>query len=647
MMRTVELSDGRIVPALAFYNEIDPHAAEWLRNLIKAGLIAPGIVEQKSITELVPADLDGFIQCHFFAGIGLWSYGLRQAGWADDRPIWTGSCPCQPFSAAGKQKGFNDDRHLWPIWFGNLIAQCRPAVVAGEQVASALDWFDTVSHDLEGAGYAVGAVDLSAPGFAVESWRETGPAEWLRRAIHDCPDPLVAGALRDFAVWADAQLGGHDGDHIRQRLYFVGIRDAGSTDPGSGDAGLSNPAACERHAGTLSGTQAGIDGARIAVDGRMSDGYSDGCTDDGLADARSQGNSGRGIQGPGEGPSAGARAACERPAGLCTDGRLAEPDSRQCNGIASWQGRRPDGAPSGRQQGDGGTALGGSAERLDHHHHQGSQGHPGHGDARAGRALAARPVAAAGGVDGMADLDNQRESTAGVRTRVGNAATPACVDGMADPLRHERRQIGAHGSRSGSGSGTQGMVERSGDGGACDGMGDSLCAGRQSVENVLGSVATGMGSRGVLACQSGEAGGESKRMAHPDDRDPGAERQLGGREHRCEPSSDGSARGRNSGPRAHTDAGLGTDAPDRRRNPVDWLFCRDGKWRPAEQSAQPLVNEDPGRVGKLRAFGNALDGECVVTFCTVVREICDEAESPETGIDPVIGGLTIADEELA
>ena len=30
---------------------------------------------------------------------------LRAAGWRDDRPVWTGSCPCQPFSAAGKQVG--------------------------------------------------------------------------------------------------------------------------------------------------------------------------------------------------------------------------------------------------------------------------------------------------------------------------------------------------------------------------------------------------------------------------------------------------------------------------------------------------------------------------------------------------------------
>ncbi len=90
----------------AYYNEIDPHAAAWLRELIKAGHITDGEVDERSIEDVTPEDLLGFTQCHFFAGIGGWSYALRLAGWPDDRPVWTGSCPCQPFSAASATGGF-------------------------------------------------------------------------------------------------------------------------------------------------------------------------------------------------------------------------------------------------------------------------------------------------------------------------------------------------------------------------------------------------------------------------------------------------------------------------------------------------------------------------------------------------------------
>nr|WP_249182470.1 DNA cytosine methyltransferase [Burkholderia ambifaria] len=103
----------------------------------------------------------GYTQCHWFAGVGVWSHALRRASWPDDRPVWTGSCPCQPFSAAGKGLGFDDERHLWPSWHW-LIGECRPVAMFGEQVASAagLGWLDRVFADLEDANYACGAVDL-------------------------------------------------------------------------------------------------------------------------------------------------------------------------------------------------------------------------------------------------------------------------------------------------------------------------------------------------------------------------------------------------------------------------------------------------------------------------------------------------------
>lgn len=147
----------------AYYNEIEPFAAEWLRNLIAAGLVADGDVDERDIRDVRPSDLAGYTQCHFFAGIGAWSYALRLAGWPDDRPVWTGSCPCQPFSAAGRRNGFDDERHLWPAWH-HLIWHARPPIIFGEQVAGkdSWTWFDLVHTDMEGTGYACGAAVLPA-----------------------------------------------------------------------------------------------------------------------------------------------------------------------------------------------------------------------------------------------------------------------------------------------------------------------------------------------------------------------------------------------------------------------------------------------------------------------------------------------------
>lgn len=147
-----------------YYNEFSRQKAAWLRHLIEEGEIAHGVVDERSITEVRPEDLDGFVQCHFFAGIGLWSLCLRRAGWPDDRPVWTGSCPCGPFSKAGLKKGFDDPRHLWPEWF-RLISVCRPDVVFGEQSDEAVDWIDLVQANMEGLRYALGALVLPAAGF--------------------------------------------------------------------------------------------------------------------------------------------------------------------------------------------------------------------------------------------------------------------------------------------------------------------------------------------------------------------------------------------------------------------------------------------------------------------------------------------------
>jgi DNA (cytosine-5)-methyltransferase 1 len=197
----------------AYYNEIDPYAAQWLRNLIAAGHIAPGDVDERSILEVKADDLRRYTQCYFFAGIGGWSHALHLAGWPNDRPVWTGSCPCQPFSAAGKQRGSNDERHLWPAFF-DLIRECRPAKVFGEQVAGAagLAWWDHVAADLEGEGYAAAAADLPACGIgaaharqrvywvAADTAGEHGEAYGVLEPGREWEPPLSVGRLPSVAV---------------------------------------------------------------------------------------------------------------------------------------------------------------------------------------------------------------------------------------------------------------------------------------------------------------------------------------------------------------------------------------------------------------------------------------------------------------
>lgn len=168
----------------AYYNEIDPQKAEWLRSLILFGLIAPGDVDERDIRDVSPDDLRGYTQHHFFAGIGGWSYAARLAHWPDDRPIATVSCPCQPFSEAGPRSGFADERHLWPAAH-HLIRERRFPVVVGEQVAkkNGRAWLDLVCADMEGDGYTGGAIVTSAAGFGAPIRSERLYLAWLAAAV--------------------------------------------------------------------------------------------------------------------------------------------------------------------------------------------------------------------------------------------------------------------------------------------------------------------------------------------------------------------------------------------------------------------------------------------------------------------------------
>lgn len=201
-----------------YYNEWDKGAAAWLRELIKQGHIPFGVVDERSITEVKPEDLDGFTQCHFFAGIGGWPLALRLAGVSEDTPLWTGSPPCQPFSAAGKQLGQFDPRHLAPV-FLDLISECRPPVLFGEQVAPAIakSWMCDLQIHLEREDYAVG--------FAVLPACSVGATHKRDRLFFGAHQLAYTDSERLQRQRKDSDSQGREGQNIRQAglCYGTGI----------------------------------------------------------------------------------------------------------------------------------------------------------------------------------------------------------------------------------------------------------------------------------------------------------------------------------------------------------------------------------------------------------------------------------------
>lgn len=194
-----------------YYNENDKRAAAWLRELMRQNLIPKGTIDERSIHDVRGGDLRGFTQCHFFAGIGGWPLALLLALWPWDKPVWTGSCPRQPFSIAGKGRGKKDARHLWPEFF-RLIGECRPAIVFGEQVASKAGrkWLAGVFADLEGLAYACAGADLCAAGIG---------APHIRQRLFWVADSLRAGRPEGRAKSRNGQASRRGG--------FGGVADAG------------------------------------------------------------------------------------------------------------------------------------------------------------------------------------------------------------------------------------------------------------------------------------------------------------------------------------------------------------------------------------------------------------------------------------
>ena len=195
--------------AMAYYNENDPFAAEALRQLIYEGHIANGCVDERSIHDVTPGDLNGFKQAHFFAGIGGWSLALRQAQIPDWYPLWTGSPPCQPFSQANKRRRAEDPRNLWPVWH-RLIVRCKPSLIFGEQVPNAIryGWLDAVRSDMEAQGYAFGAMVLGA---------HSAGAPQIRQRIYFVADSYLAPGLGSAGQVSSAQAGTEGSGHEYRR----------------------------------------------------------------------------------------------------------------------------------------------------------------------------------------------------------------------------------------------------------------------------------------------------------------------------------------------------------------------------------------------------------------------------------------------
>ena len=205
----------------AYYNEFNPEAAAWLRELIKRKLIADGEVDERSIIDVQASDIRGFTQCHFFAGIGGWSYALRLAGWADDYPCWTASLPCQPFSVAGNQLGKDDERHLLPH-FLELVKQCKPDRIFGEQVEGAIrhGWLDDLQTTMEAESYAVGHCVLGA--HSVGAYHQRQRLYWVAQrelgdTLHDRTRRTTRsemGASQDDKRAAESEGQGGIGDGV-------------------------------------------------------------------------------------------------------------------------------------------------------------------------------------------------------------------------------------------------------------------------------------------------------------------------------------------------------------------------------------------------------------------------------------------------
>lgn len=152
----------------------------------------PGVPIYNDITELVKNE----------STRPIWGQGK----WQDlECDILTGGYPCQPFSQAGKRKGEEDDRHLWPFML-EIIKQKRPKFIVAENVAGHITLgLDNVLFDLESEGYSARAVVL--------------------------PASSVNAHHRRDRVWVIAQDTQEDSNPNSKRLHRKGVNEPGDNEP--------------------------------------------------------------------------------------------------------------------------------------------------------------------------------------------------------------------------------------------------------------------------------------------------------------------------------------------------------------------------------------------------------------------------------
>ena len=526
----------------AYYNENNPIAAQWLRNLISKGHIALGDVDERSIEDVLPSDLVGYAQCHFFAGIGVWSYALRRAGWPDDKSVWTGSCPCQPFSSAGAGAGQKDIRHLWPVWI-KLISACQPDIIFGEQVSSAL-------------------VLGKATNESLQNLRAEFTGSRILQAYRGNSAGILQGLSshsRQGAVRGIGQGGGH-----------------GKISPVQGNAE-------DYAAGELpnyrSKTASQEEGNTLRF-GRPQDG-------------NSRGDKRRGVPVIGDLFQFDGEASMEQPI-IGQNNPSTGIYTGECSGSFVFSERHD--ARLGAGDGSGGN--GGVVKK------QGVK----NDESRVSGAADAQDDGATGG----AWLDLVFSDLEGSGYACAAVAFPSSSCGA--PHIRDRLYWVGHASSAGLEglAGDGGAARRKGPPGSVAATGvfgglahdnSDRCEPRREGSEAMGhGQATGADSclGGLADTQHDGCGGQESHQAKPD-----GNRENFGLLDRGHFAPQGQ-------PATGPTNGYWRDA--------DWLYCRDGKWRPVEPGTFPLAHGAPARVGRLRAYGNAINAEAAKTFIEAVIE---------------------------